>query len=62
MNILDMKMDHDIVIKGSGKNSHAECFTCPEDYVNGYPGASKLIARGSRNHVNRQVRVHRSRY
>jgi len=56
-----MKIDHDIVIKGTGKKSHAECFTCPEDYVNGYPGTSKHIASGSRHHVNRQVMIHRGR-
>ena len=55
-------MEHDIIVKGTGKNSHAECFTCPEDYIDGFPGASKHIAHGSRNHVNRQVKMHQTRY
>ena len=54
-------VDHDIVVKGIKKESRAICFTCPEDYINGYPGFEHKIATGSRNYVNRQVRIHRSR-
>jgi hypothetical protein len=41
---------HEIVVKGTGKDSFAFCRSCIKD-----------IAEGSRHHVNRQVRLHKGR-
>jgi len=51
------KIDHDITVTGVGKESSASCFTCGDQNQVPFPS----FARGSRNHVNRQVRLHRSK-
>ena len=43
------KIDHDITVKGTKQHTIAICYT---------ESGGELIAIGSRNHVNRQVRMH----
>lgn len=49
---------HDPVVTGTGSKCRAICRDCfdPEDGIQ-----ILVVARGSRNHVNRQARLHRKR-
>ena len=55
---ITVHVDHDIVVKNLQHQSAAECFTC---YGSDENRTNFIFATGSRHHVNRQVRIHRSR-
>ena len=58
-------VDHDVVVKGTKNKSSAKCYTCLTMPIEEFSGAVQdifpIIATGSRHHVNRQVRIHRSK-